>query len=290
MKTKHLIFFAMFISLTSMFAFTSCKSEGVELTDDSVVATSSDEAQMAKMSDEITAETDIYISGLESNGYLASSQVKGLEVNGLSTHPTVTIDKPDSTRFPKVITIDFGTTGTINQRGDTIKGKLIVTITGKMFVTNSTRSIQFDNFSINEKAIAGTKSVTYKGLNNDKNPYWTISADLSFSFTDGKIKSWKSDRIRERISINNTPKIAWDDIYSIKGTTTGVNIKGNSYSIVIDNNNPLILMGGFPYFVKGSATTTIKSKVAVIDYGDGTKDNKATVTIDGVTKEITLRK
>lgn len=292
MKTKHLIFFTMFISLSFIFVFTSCKSDNGDITDDTVLTTSTDEAQMSKMSDEITAETDIYISGLESTGYLvySPSLVKEQGIIGLSTHPTVTVDKPDSTRFPKIVTIDFGTTGTVNQRGDTIKGKMVVTITGKMFVANSTRSIQFDNFSINGNSINGTKSVTYKGLNDVKNPYWIISAQLSFKFSDGKTKNWTSERTRERISVNNTPKVAWDDIFSIKGTTTGVNAKGNNYSIIIDNNNPLILVGGFPFFVKGSATTTVNSKVAVIDYGDGTKDNKATVTIDGVTKEITLRK
>jgi len=159
-----------------------------------------------------------------------------------------------------------------------------------MYVPNSSRTIVFTNFSVNNNAVSGTKTVTYKGLNDLNNPYWTISADLSFTLANGKNTTWKSERTRERISNNNTPKIMWDDNYSIKGTTAGVNVKGNTYSIEINNNNPFILLGGFPYFVKGDATITVGEKNAVIDFGDGTKDNKATVTINGVTKEITLKK
>lgn len=290
MKTRHLFSFAMFISLTSLFAFTACKSDDVQVTDDSVIATSADEAQMAKTSDEITNETDIYLSGLETSGYTSYNAVKGMEAKSIATYPTVTVDKPDSTRFPKVITIDFGTSGYVNQRGDTIMGKLTVTITGKMYVVNSSRTIEFTDFSINGNSVTGTKTITFKGVNTSKNPYWNITADLSFRLKDGNTRTWKSDRIRERISTNNTPYVIWDDDYSLKGTASGTNVKGKNYSIMIDDNNPLILLGKFPYFVKGDMTVTVGTKTAVIDFGDGTKDNKATVTVNGVTKEIVLKK
>lgn len=289
MKTKNYSF-ALLITVMSLLTFSSCKTEDVEISTETLTLTSNDEAQASKINDEITAESDIYVSALESTGYDGYDGVKGLEANSVSNHPIVTVDKPDSINFPKVITIDFGTAGFINHRGDTIKGKLTITITGKMYIANSSRTIAFTNFSINNNVVAGTKSVTYKGLNINKNHYWLISADLAFTFSDGKTMTWKSERTRERISNNNTPKIMWDDTYSLKGTASGVNLKGNNYSIVIDDNNPLILIGGFPFFVKGIKTTTVKTKVAIIDFGDGTKDNKATITINGVTKEITLKR
>ena len=289
MKTKNYSF-ALLITAMSLLTFSSCKTEDVEISTETLTSTSNDEAQASKISDEITAETDIYVSELESTGFAGYNGVKGLEANSVSNYPIVTVDKPDSLNFPKVITIDFGTAGFINHRGDTIKGKLTVTITGKMYIANSSRTIAFRNFSINSNAVTGTKTVTYKGQNSIQNHYWTISADLAFTLSDGKTMTWKSERTRERISNNNTPKIMWDDTFSLKGTASGVNLKGNNYSIVIDDNNPLIIIGGFPFFVKGTATTTVKTKIAVIDFGDGTKDNKATITINGVTKEITLKR
>lgn len=290
MKTKKNILAMMFLATVSTFTFTSCKSDDVEITDEALLTTSEDEAQMAKTSDEITSETDDYLTNVENSGYSGYSAVKGQEAKQVSNFPTVTIDKKDTITFPKVITIDFGTSGYVNQRGDTLKGKLTITVTGKMYKANSTRSIQFDAFSVNGNSVTGTKSVTYKGLNTSKNPYWTISANLGFKHRDGKSSTWKTERTRERTSAGIFPFFPWDDTYAIKGSSSGENAKGNKYSIVIDDSKPLILKETYPFFVQGSATTKVGEKVAVIDFGDGTKDNKATITINGVTKEITLKR
>jgi hypothetical protein len=60
--------------------------------------------------------------------------------------------------------------------------------------------------------------------------------------------------------------------------------------MVIQDSNPLIVNGNYPYFTKGSVVITTDSKTVLVDYGDGTKDNKATATVNGVTKEFTLKK
>ena len=60
--------------------------------------------------------------------------------------------------------------------------------------------------------------------------------------------------------------------------------------MTIDDNNPLIITGRYHYFVKGTVVITTENNSAVIDYGDGTKDNLATITINGVTKQFTMRK
>jgi len=57
----------------------------------------------------------------------------------------------------------------------------------------------------------------------------------------------------------------------------------------VEITRPLIEYNNFKFFVQGTVTTTTQTKTAVLDYGDGTLDNKATLTINGVTKNITLR-
>jgi len=60
--------------------------------------------------------------------------------------------------------------------------------------------------------------------------------------------------------------------------------------MVIQDTNPLIISGNFPYFTKGSVVITTDNKTVLVDYGDGTKDAIATATINGVTKQFNLKK
>jgi hypothetical protein len=194
------------------------------------------------------------------------------------------------TTFPKVITIDFGTTGFIGKRGNILKGKIIVKISNRMLIAGSTRVITYNNFSVNDNVVLGSKTLTYNGLNSEAKPSWTITAKDTINRADGKTVIWNSDRTRTRIDNNGTLTIYWDDTYSITGSSNGVNAKGVAYTMTIEPTNPLIIGNGWPFFTQGTVIITTENKTAVMDYGDGTKDAKATITINGVTKTINLRK
>jgi len=137
--------------------------------------------------------------------------------------------------------------------------------------------------------LKGSKTVTYNGETSGK-PSWTIVAKDTILRADGTTVIWNSERVRTRTDNNSTPLIYWDDTYSITGSSNGVNAKGVAYSMVIDDAKPLVIIKDWKYFVSGSVVITTEKRTAVLDYGDGTKDAKATLTINGVTKEITLRK
>jgi hypothetical protein len=283
MKQRN--FWAMLV-LASGFAFigTSCSSDFTSATDSALAVTATDEAQAATLNDEVVSEADLYVNTAASTGYMA---VKSEET---STAPTITITSKDSVTFPKTITIDFGTTGFTGKRGNVLKGKLIVVISDKMWKANSSKTITFDNFYVNDNKISGSKTITNNGLNAGNNPNWTLSVNDTITRTDGTTIVWISERTRERVDNGGTPLIYADDKYSITGTSSGVNAKGKAYTMVIDATHPLIIYNNYPHFVQGSVTITSDTRTAVLDYGDGTKDNKATVTINGVTKDITLKK
>jgi hypothetical protein len=269
---------------------TSCSSDSASAsaTATTLTATASDESQSAAISDNVDNEVDNYVTATTVNGYKASAPAFIGSV--LVTGPTITLDKPDSTNFPKTFTIDYGTTGITGVRGDTIKGKIIVVVSNKMTLKGSSRTIAFDNFSINGNVITGTKTYTYNGLNATLHPTWTSSVKDTVTRADGTTLVWNSERTRERVDNNGTPLVYWDDNYSITGGSNGINAKGVAYTSVIDSQNPLLIGGGWPFFTKGTVTITTASKTVVIDYGDGTKDRKATATVDGVTKTFTLRR
>jgi hypothetical protein len=232
---------------------------------------------------------DDYANAFDANGFTQKSAAQA--IIGITTADTVivTVDKPGLTVFPKKMCIDFGTTGFTDKRGDVLKGKIYLTISNRMTIAGSTRKLQYANFFINDNAVKGTKTVTYKG-ETAGNPSWNIVATDTIVRTDGTTVMWNSDRTRTRTDNNGTPLIYWDDIYSIIGSSNGINAKGVAYTMEIDPAKPLKAVGGFKFFVSGAVLITSDKRTALLDYGDGTKDAKATVTINGVTKTINLRK
>ncbi|MDP4202330.1 MAG: hypothetical protein Q8861_06525 [Bacteroidota bacterium] len=265
----------------------SCSQvEELSSTSDLLVSATND-SQASSLDDDIINETDEYISALSSNGYKSSSSA--LKTSGVaSSSITITVDKPDLVTFPKVITIDFGTSGFTGRRGNIYRGKLIITISNSLTVANAYYNIRTSNFYVNDNKVGASKTVTYKGYNDKNHPYWTMTASDTITKPDKTVFTCVSGKIRERLEINGTPLIPYDDTFSIKGYSKGMNSKGNTYSMIIDSNNPLIVGNLCPYIQKGSLTITVNGKSVVIDYGNGTCDNTATATSGGITKTFKL--
>jgi len=294
-RVNLLAILAISFSLTSFVACTLTPEQSVG-TDEALSITAQDEAQSANLSDIAVATTDEYVNSFDAAGFQTVSAAQN--VNGIaaidSGKVVITVDKTGITVFPKKICVDFGT-GVVDKRGNTLKGKIYVTISNRMGVTGSTRKLEYYEFFINDNQLKGSKTVTYLGSNRQvtdnvvtETPSWSISVKDTIVRADGTKLIWNSERVRTRISNNATPLLYWDDVYSITGTANGVNAKGTAYTVEI--TKPLILKGGWKFFVEGTVLTTSDKRTAVLDYGNGDKDAKATLTINGVTKDINLRK
>ena len=243
--------------------------------------------QAAIYSDDIYNEVENYVTIAKANNY-ADTTVYGAGTPGI-TLPTVTLDKPDTVSFPKTFTLDYGTTGIVGYRGNTLKGKIIAVITnGVNFRKDSLRNVTFDNFSDNGNAITGSESLIYKGVNSLNYTYWSRSAKDTISRADGTTITWNCQLKEVLYSDNKTPLVYWDDIYYITGSSSGVNAKGKAYTMAIRDNYPLFVGGGYPFFVVGLAKISSENGTVVVDYGDGTADNVATALINGDTKPFTL--
>jgi len=284
MKKRNL--FSMLVIVAGFtFLGTSCSTtESNVATDAALTTTATDEAQAASLSDVVINNADANINTLAANGYTTPQAVKGTVDSSVMT---ITVDHPDSTYFPKIITIDYGTTGYVDARNDTLQGKMIITISNKLWKSGATKTIKLVDFYVNGNNIKGTKVITNNGLNADKQPSMTDVVSDTIIRVDKSTIIRNATRTRTRISDNGTPKNTWDDEFSITGSSTGVNAKGVAYTVTI--TNPLIIYNNYKFFVQGTITTTTQTRTATLDYGDGTKDNKATLTINGVTKNITLK-
>lgn len=258
----------------------SCQTTDPSTTSsDAITATASDEAQVSATNDEVLNATDQYVPS-----FGTANRVKSSISELIPDSVIVTVDKPDSINYPKIISIDFGT-GVTGKCGNLLKGKMIVSISKKMNLIGSTKTIKFVDFSVNGNALTGSKVITFNG-----DASWSISAKDTISRTDGTVVTWSTERTRTRIDDNQTPLIKWDDTFAITGSATGINAKGKAYTMTIDANNPLIIGGLYPYFTKGTMTITSETKTVLMDFGDGTKDALATVAVDGNTKTINLKK
>ena len=244
-----------------------------------LTATASDEVKVALISDDIDNELDAYVSDSILVHYKDSTITHS--VTFTTGGPAVTIDRPD-TLYPKTFTLDYGTIGITVANGNVLKGKITAVVNDKMKLKNSLRIVTFTDFFENGNAIAGSKTLTYKGLNTKSLPYWNVSNDLTQT-TPGGVITWKSDRLRIKSGNNATKQIYTDDIYSITGSTTGVDSKGTAYSLIIRNNYPLVIGGNWPIYVKGITSLNIKNGTMVLDYGTGNKDSLATVLVNGET-------
>lgn len=215
----------------------------------------------------------------------AANSIGLFKTNG--TCPTVTFD---TTSNPKVMTLDFGATNCTGNDGKARRGKIIVTWTGKYRQAGTVITHSFDNFYQNDNKIEGTKTVTNMGLNSSNNPSFSVViANAKITRTDGSSISWSSTRTREWIAGSSTPGIQ-DDKYSITGGGSGVNKNGDSFTSTI--TTPLIIDFSCKYhLVSGVMEIVPNGKVKrTIDYGNGSCDDDAVLTVGKKTYNIKIKR
>src|SRR3990172_5946598 len=132
MKKKKTMLGLIMAAAVAIFLTQSCSKDDGGSISESDLALAQDEAYADALFEEIDNTVSDEVAGLDGNGYLNI----GLKSTGDDICRTVTVDHPDSTSFPKVITIDYGDGCTMIFRGDTItrKGQIRITLTNRWFV------------------------------------------------------------------------------------------------------------------------------------------------------------
>ena len=280
MISRKEVFAGMFIAMGAMF-ITSCEREA-EIHPE-ILETVQEEALATAVFD------DVFSQGEMGENSAFSIALKSGEVVAVATCPTVTIT-PVGQTFPKTITIDFGTAGCSDADDNVRTGKILVSITGRHHTAGSVKTVTFENYTFNGVEVRGTKTVTNNGTNNNGNMYWTINVqDAVITSPEGVSFQWESVRTREWVEGAATPLVVRDDVYQITGQTTGINRLEREFSVTIQS--PLVVRLNCRSIVQGSILIQVTGRPdAILDYGDGTCDNLATITANGETKTITLRR
>ncbi len=236
MKAKKNILGLMLAALTALFIVQSCSREDDGSISETDLALAQDEAYADAVYTEIDNMVVSEITTLDGNAYMPS----GLKSTD-DEEPcfSVTVDHPDSTHFPKVITLDYGDGCTIIFRDDTItrKGQIIITITDRWFMPGAEHIVTFNNFYFNDVKVEGTRTITNLGLNDEDNlEMGIVLAGGKIIFNDTTWMTREADHIREWIRYR-TPQ---NDTVIITGSAHGINVLGQDYSRSI--TEPLVLV------------------------------------------------
>ena len=200
----------------------------------------------------------------------------------------VTVHKNENSEFwPRSWTFSYTDEECENRFGNTKLGSVNVLLTDFWKNEGSSRTITFEDYSINGNKLEGTRTILNTGFNDLQNLTFDRSfVDASYSKGDAAKMTWESNRDVEMIAGYET-FVAADDEYLVTGGASGVNFDGNSFTVTISYDLYYKKCALFP--VSGSISIEVEGEPSIyISYGEGECDNLANMTVDDVTTEITL--
>lgn len=274
MKKLNLTFIMMLVGL--FFFLSSCKKDNTNDTKTPEFTSTEDHALAENVFEDAF---DVVDENVREDGSLMKN-AEAESITGACAKITV-----DTSSKPYLMTIDFGK-GCLGSNGRYRTGKILISFTGRYRQVGTVISISFDNYTVDGYKVEGTKTITNMGKNTKGNPYFTIVVKDAKISKNGDSITWQSSREREWTQGSNTPSI-WDDEYFISGKAEGTNRKGVHYKA--DITKDLQVKIGCRWIESG--TISIKpDNIAerIFDFGNGSCDNKATVTVDGKTYNINL--
>lgn len=304
----------------SLLVFTSCDKtddqagNDIDITTETIFkVTAIDQTIASEAFDEVSDITDEAIQNFDD--ILASSQLKaggmgngnhqghgqrnrrhydtinlhGRHLLRLSECATITREINEA-RDTMLMVIDFGTENCTAEDGRERRGKIIITRYGDHYwdgtfeVTNT-----FENYFVDNNQVVGTKVVSgfinAEGMrvHNMIDNGSIILADAAGTIT------WSATRTRTVVEGSET-RTKFDDVVEVTGTSSGTDAEGNSFSCQIVE--PLVRIheiGCHRHPVSGIVQILRSPDTEItINYGDGTCDNLAEVTTNGVTETIEL--
>lgn len=271
MKLKKI--FAL-LSLPSLFFFTACQKEEDEPDPEfeTTFILTENQAVSESISDDATV---VFFEASINSGFY---RVNGTaQTTGTLSCATVTVNPQNS--FPTTIVIDFGS-GCTSQDGISRKGKINITLSDYVHNPGAVAVMTFENYYTAGYKVEGT--ITWTNTSTPNGISWTRQ------IANGKVTQplsgyyWTHEGTKNvtQTAGANTPLNLLDDVYSVTGDHTVTNPAGKTRTVTIVE--ALEKKTTCYNISKGKMKIQAQTHFAILDYGDGTCDNVATITIDGV--------
>jgi hypothetical protein len=296
MKPHQLIYRITAALLVSGILFTTaCKKEASTASEDPLLVSEAitDEIQLNETFEDVfdnAAGIDLATAGDEIGIYGGTGfgLFPGLATPGQPSVRCFTVSVTPRERgvFPKKVVLDFGTGCEIN--GITRKGKIITVYSGPLHVPGSKAVTEFDGYQINDLKIAGRYVVqnTTEPGSNQRRFTRTVESKVT-QVSTGNWRTWSGVSVMKQIEGNGTPLWPVDDVYQFTGSRKGENSKGRKWAS--ETKEPLIKAFICRWISKGILLVRVNDTVATLDFGNGTCNDEATITVNGVSKVIKLR-
>lgn len=281
-KALLLISFALIAILSSNIA---CTRDDMPVADDQFVEVQKAtviEAVLQKADDNINKE----ITMLENLNYvIPPAKSEGID----ACEPKLSIVTPANSKFPKTLTLDYGT-GCTDKEGNFRAGKVVVHITGPYWEKNTVRHAKLIDYRYNDLKIAGDRHEINKGKDDNGYTVFEVKHGDKIWNSAGELlveRDWNRTRTCNRGKDLTTNA---DDEIWVSGSAKEF-IKGKE--LVKEITTPLYRKLTCQHFQSGVVATFVKKeKVGELNYGNESNacDNIATWTnARGVVKEITLK-
>ncbi len=287
-KKIYKIFTLLTMVLLTVFLFSCEESENLNTEDE--YTNLIDESYAQEVFDEIEDIGDEAIDYLDNATTKSTSEMSTYgNYNRLSPCATVTRVYGNDTVS---VTIDFGEENCLCNDGRERRGKIYINHYGHYWGEDGVEIIySFEDYFVDDNQLTGTKHV-YRTINYAGNRQSDVVVDGAMILSDdqGTI-TWYAERTREVIEGSDT-HYKYDDVIEVTGSSygtlaDGTDITGEITTPLIRINEP----GCFRYFVSGVRVVIIGDQSEIIiDYGDGTCDNLAEITQDGVTRIVEIRR
>ena len=163
----------------------------------------------------------------------------------------------------------------------------VITISGSLNYTlqNYVISYTFVNFYHNDALIQGNRTITrsFQSTNYQAAIHPINVMDMNMTYTiKGNVYTRVGTRTRECVEGFDTRANWTDNIYVVTGSWATTFPNGIVHSNVISATTPLRIRMNCNYrIVSGMVTITRPNHTGTLDYGTGTCDNIATMSIDG---------
>ncbi len=210
---------------------------------------------------------------------------------GLTSQPstvqgcaTITISSTDPNVWPKTVTIDYGTAGCTGVNGYVKKGMIIYTLNKKLSVTGAILNASFDNFTVNGYKLEGIYSITNNGSANGLNASIKLAGG-KVTYPDGKFYTKETNTTWIQSAGVSTITIL-DDEFDVTGTGTITSSTGNVLTAATNGNLHRTVV--CTNTVSGLLNLTFNNISGTLDFGAGTCDKSAVLTVAGKTYPVIL--
>ncbi len=190
----------------------------------------------------------------------------------------VTLSPNDFTTFPKTVTVDFGNVGCTDQYGVTRKGVLTAVFTDYLHNPGAHVDVSFTNYYVNGVKLEGHYALANTSPNANSRTFVDTITNAKATTPDGKVCTWEATRSSVQTGGFSTLIIS-DDEYTGQAVSSGVGFNGNPWDAV---SKDILWKLNCRYLSSGIVTIHSNNDPTpvIVDFGDGTCDNKYTATYD----------